>query len=78
MFIVEQGDNIRLPILLLATNKELSKYTVFFGASLAVIFPSDIRVLAGRAISQYVNKRYIHYVAELVFLGNDVITFVKT
>lgn len=68
IFIAELGDKTQLATLLFAADKDVSKLTVFFGASLALIATSAIGVLAGGAISQYVGEKALHYVAGVGFL----------
>lgn len=69
VFIDELGDKTRLATLLVAADKEVSKFTVFPGASLALVFISAIRVLAGGVISGYVSERQLHYTAGIGFIG---------
>ena len=63
VFIAELGDKTQLATMLFAADKEVSKLTVFFGASLALIVASGIGVLAGGIISQYVSEKHLQYVA---------------
>ena len=77
VFIAELGDKTQLATLLFAADKEVSKWTVFLGASLALIVASGIGVLAGGVISQYVSERYLHYIAGLGFVGIGIWTLVK-
>ena len=58
VFIAELGDKTQLATMLFAADRDVSKWTVFFGASLALIVASGIGVLAGSAISQYVSERH--------------------
>ena len=48
VFIVELGDKTQLATMLFVTDKDVSKYTVFFAASAALIFASAIGVLVER------------------------------
>ncbi len=77
VFIAELGDKTQLATLLFAADKEVSKWTVFLGASLALIVASGIGVLAGGVISQYVSERYLHYIAGFGFVGIGIWTLVK-
>jgi len=58
VFIAELGDKTQLATMLFASDKEVSKLMVFFGASLALIVASGMGVLAGGVISQYVSVTY--------------------
>jgi putative Ca2+/H+ antiporter (TMEM165/GDT1 family) len=77
VFIAELGDKTQLATVLFAADKQVSKWTVFLGASLALIVASGIGVLAGGVISQYVSERYLHYIAGLGFVGIGIWTLVK-
>ncbi len=57
VFIAELGDKTQLATMLFAANKDVSKITVFVGASLALIVASGIGVLAGSLISQYIKRK---------------------
>jgi putative Ca2+/H+ antiporter (TMEM165/GDT1 family) len=63
VLIAELGDKTQLATLLFAADREVSKVTVFLGASLALITASAIGVFAGAAISQFVSQRTLNYVA---------------
>lgn len=77
VFIAELGDKTQLATLLFAADKEVSKLTVFLGASLALVLASAIGVLVGGLISQFVSTRYLHYIAGIGFIGIGVWTLVK-
>lgn len=77
VFIAELGDKTQLATLLFAADKQVSKLTVFIGASLALILASAIGVLAGGLISQYVSERYLHYIAGIGFIGIGIWTLLK-
>jgi putative Ca2+/H+ antiporter (TMEM165/GDT1 family) len=77
VFIAELGDKTQLATLLFAADKEVSKLTVFVGASLALIVASGIGVLAGGLISQYVSAKYLHYIAGIGFIGIGIWTLFK-
>jgi len=77
VFIAELGDKTQLATLLFAADKEVSKLTVFFGASLALIVTSAIGVLAGGIISQYISEKHLHYIAAAGFIGIGIWTLLK-
>ena len=77
VFVAELGDKTQLATMLFAADKEVSKLTVFFGASLALILASAIGVLAGSAISQYVSEKTLSYVAGAGFVAIGIWTLVK-
>jgi putative Ca2+/H+ antiporter (TMEM165/GDT1 family) len=77
VFIAELGDKTQLATLLFAADREVSKLTVFVGASLALVTASAIGVLAGSVIAQYVSEKYLHYVAGAGFVAIGVWTLVK-
>lgn len=77
VFIAELGDKTQLATMLFAADKEVSKITVFVGASLALIVASGIGVLAGGIVSQYVSEKYLHYIAGLGFVGIGIWTLLK-
>lgn len=77
IFLAELGDKTQLATLLYATNKDVSKLTVFFGASLALIAASAIGVLAGHLLSAHINTRYLHYLAGTGFIIIGIWTLMK-
>jgi putative Ca2+/H+ antiporter (TMEM165/GDT1 family) len=68
VFIAELGDKTQLATLLFAADKDVSKLTVFTGASLALIVTSAIGVAAGSLLAAYVSPRALHYVAGAGFV----------
>ena len=74
VFIAELGDKTQLATMLFATDKEVSKYTVFFAASAALIVASALGVLAGTLLSEYINQKYLHYIAGVGFIGIGLFT----
>jgi putative Ca2+/H+ antiporter (TMEM165/GDT1 family) len=77
VFIAELGDKTQLATMLFAADREVSKLTVFAGASLALVVASGIGVLAGSVISQYVSEKALHYVAGAGFIAIGLWTLVK-
>ncbi len=68
VFLAELGDKTQLATLLFASREGSSLLTVFVAASLALVATSAIGVLAGAAISSYVQPKYISYAAGLGFI----------
>lgn len=77
VFIAEIGDKTQLATLLFAVDKDVSKFTVFIGASLALILATAIGVLAGGVISEYVSEKYLHYIAGTGFVGIGIWTLIR-
>jgi len=77
IFVAELGDNTQLATVLFASDKEVDKLTVFFGASLALIAASAIGVLAGGFISQYISEKHLHYIAGIGFIGIGLWTLIR-
>jgi putative Ca2+/H+ antiporter (TMEM165/GDT1 family) len=77
VFIAELGDKTQLATMLFAADKEVSKFTVLVGASLALIAATIISVLAGSIISQYISTKYLHYIAGIGFIGIGLWTLVR-
>jgi len=68
VFIAELGDKTQLATMLFAADREVSRLTVFAGASLALILASAIGVFAGAMLSQYVSEKLLHYIAGTGFV----------
>jgi len=74
VFIAELGDKTQLATMLFAADKAVSKYTVFFAASAALIVASAVGVLAGALLSEYINEKYLHYIAGVGFIAIGAFT----
>ncbi|MGD8909469.1 MAG: TMEM165/GDT1 family protein [Chromatiales bacterium] len=77
VFIAELGDKTQLATMLFAADREVSKWTVFFGASLALVVASAIGVIAGSLVSTVVSERYLHYIAGVGFILIGVWTLLR-
>lgn len=77
LFVAELGDKTQLATMLFAADKEVSKLTVFIGASLALVLASAIGVLAGSAISAYVSEKHLNYIAGIGFVGIGIWTLLR-
>ena len=76
VFLAELGDKTQLATVLFASKPSVSLVTVFVGASLALILSSLIAVAAGSVISQYVDPRYLSYIAGAGFIIIGIWTIV--
>lgn len=74
VFVAELGDKTQLATMLFATDKDVSKYTVFFAASASLIVASAIGVLAGSLLAEYINEKYLHYMAGIGFVIIGAVT----
>lgn len=77
VFIAELGDKTQLATMLFASDRDVSKLTVFIGASLALIVASGIGVLAGTVISHYISEKQLSYIAGLGFIGIGLWTLLR-
>ena len=77
VFIAELGDKTQLATMLFAADKAVSKYTVFFAASAALVLASAIGVLAGSPLSNVIDERYLHYIAGLGFVAIGLFTLYR-
>lgn len=78
VFVAELGDKTQLATLLFAADREVSKLTVFVGASLALILTSAIGVLAGGLVSQYVSEKHLSYLAGVGFIAIGAWTLIRS
>lgn len=74
VFLAELGDKTQLATLLFAVKSPGGLLVVFLGASAALIFASGIGVLAGGALAQLVNPKYLTYAAGIGFIGIGIWT----
>ena len=77
VFVAELGDKTQLATMLYAADREVSKVTVFLGASLALVLASGIGVLAGSMLSEYVSEKTLHYIAGVGFIVIGVWTLIR-
>lgn len=69
VFIAELGDKTQIATMLFATDKDVSKTTVFVAASIALIVASALGVLAGSLLAEYINEKYLQYGAGVGFIA---------
>tara|TARA_R110002110_G_C13470525_1_gene721000 strand:+ start:119202 stop:119474 length:273 start_codon:yes stop_codon:yes gene_type:complete len=77
VFVAELGDKTQLATMLFAADKEVSKAMVFFAASAALVVASALGVLAGSLLTEYINERYLHYIAGIGFMLIGAFTLYK-
>lgn len=68
IFIAELADKTQLVTLLFAADKQVSKWVVFAGSASALVLASAIGVLAGAALSQFINMKLMSIVAGSAFM----------
>ena len=77
VFIAELGDKTQLATMLFAADKEVSKWTVFWGASAALIVATAIGVTSGTLLSEFINERYLNYIAGAGFILIGALTLAR-
>ncbi len=77
VFVAELGDKTQLATMLFAADNEVSKLTVFLGASLALVLSSGIGVAVGSLICQYASERHLNYMAGIGFISIGIWTLFK-
>mgnify|MGYP001818071955 FL=1 len=68
VFIAEMADKPQLVTLLFAADRDVSKWTVFFGSASALVLASAIGVLAGSALAQFINVKAMSIIAGSGFM----------
>ena len=77
VFIAELGDKTQFATMLFAADKEVSKWTVFWGASAALVVATVIGVIAGTVLSEFINERYLNYIAGAGFILIGALTLAR-
>ena len=77
VFVAELGDKTQLATMLFAADKEVSKWTVFWGASAALVVATAIGVIAGTLLSEFINEKYLNYLAGAGFILIGAFTLVR-
>ena len=78
VFIAELGDKTQLATMLYSADKEISKLTVFFAASAALIVASAIGVWFGSTFANYINPKTLNIVAGMGFIVIGLFTLIKS
>ena len=68
VFLAELGDKTQLATMLFASKDNVSLWTVFAGAAVALVLASAIGVAAGSVVAQYVNPKHLAYAAGIGFI----------
>ncbi|MDH3387534.1 MAG: TMEM165/GDT1 family protein [Gammaproteobacteria bacterium] len=74
IFIAELGDKTQLATMLFAADRDTSKFDVFIAASAALVVATAIGVLAGSLLSEYIDAKYLQYVAGIGFIAIGAFT----
>lgn len=77
VFIAELGDKTQLATMLFAADKEVSTWTVFLGASAALVVATAIGVIAGTLLSEFINEKYLNYLAGAGFILIGAFTLLR-
>ena len=77
VLIAELGDKTQLATMLFAADKEVSKWTVLWGASAALVVATVIGVIAGTVLSEFINERYLNYIAGAGFILIGALTLAR-
>ena len=77
VFIAELGDKTQLATMLFAADKEVSKWTVFWEASAALVVATAIGVIAGTLLSEVINEKYLNILAGAGFILIGAFTLVR-
>ena len=76
VFLAEIGDKTQLAVFGFAS-QDVSKWTIFVAAALALIAATAIGVLAGSIVGKYIPPTYIKYGSGLLFIIIGVFTIFK-
>jgi putative Ca2+/H+ antiporter (TMEM165/GDT1 family) len=77
IFIAELGDKTQIATLLYASESMNNKLLVFLGSACALVTASGIAVLVGSFLAQYINSKYLSWVAGLGFICVGIWTIMK-
>jgi putative Ca2+/H+ antiporter (TMEM165/GDT1 family) len=77
IFLAELGDKTQLATLLFASRSALNLGTVFAAAAAALVLASGLGVVAGAAVAQYLNPRYLAFAAGGGFIAIGVWTLLR-
>lgn len=78
VFVAELGDKTQLTTLLFATDKKISPWGIFAASAAALVTTSALGVVAGTALSQAINEKYLRLASGIAFLAIGLWTVAKT
>ena len=68
IFFAELADKTQFVTMLYAADQKVSKWVVFFGSASALVLASAIGVVAGAALSQFINVKLMSIFAGSAFM----------
>ncbi len=68
VFLAELGDKTQLATMLFASDKTVSKWTVFLASASALVVAAAIGVAAGSLVSQYISEKALSMIAGIGFI----------
>jgi len=77
VFVAEMGDKTQLATLLFSADRQVSRWTVFAGAALALAAAAGIGVLVGAQLERFVSPRTLKTVAGVGFLAIGAWTLIS-
>lgn len=77
VFLAELGDKTQLATMLFAADQQVSKWTVFAGAALALVATSALGVVAGSYLSTLISPKQLQLIAGAGFIGIGLWTLVR-
>lgn len=77
VFLAELGDKTQLATLLFSSRPGVNLLGVFIAASLALVVATGIGVVAGTVIGDYINPKYLSYLAGAGFIAIGIWTLVR-
>lgn len=69
VFLAELGDKTQLATLLFASDREVSRTTVFLASASALVLAAALGVLAGSLLGKYVNPKHLQMAAGAGFVA---------
>ncbi len=77
VFLAEIGDKTQLATVLFATDGDLSRWSVFAAAALALVVATAIAVIAGAAAENYLQSIPLKLIAGLGFIAIGIWTVLQ-